>query len=848
MERGEMSLAKPDSVYRQLEEEFYNTALYRPRRIGCYEVGTELHYQVTGFNWSEEAGVKLLVERFVGGGFAGQVYQVKVLDITAEKAPPAGLVIDGVYAMKILIPPTAFSRIFRNFIYWIAFQGPFQLQVNPAAARAGALWQKFFRRGSKIRFGDERAVVDVYATFVDPSLGSCGELSEWVEGRTWRLEVDDHLDSLKRWRRGEQVDEEGLGSPEYRAKRAFMDDFVHLMHEMGAHECARQYEWSTWKSQPNCLKRLDMEDLPYGGLVAVDFRAGLALLPFLPMSPGDFKLIGQGLMRGSLAQFDRGDLKALEKFIGAHEDEFSDMHHMWGELSESERVYRDSIPDIAHHHVRLLTSSSLWAAVLDGAVTGWRVRNLIDTSFRERLRKNKALTILYAAIGLIPLLGGIFRRAWGHEYWRRHYAGMATSRKYLSRAARARVIEFLIGWYRSGRINGGRALAITRSPWKFSYHLPFALLPARFHRFLTDWQYARERIDYLVARPVRLYFNEGQREQWLREMVTEGRKDQLVSDEDSEVILSQIGEPFIQKYLKSLAVHLCTLPVTQMVSVLVAVIYVAMHPELPRAHAWAIGIGIIALFQVVPISPGSLVRGLYVLGLVIKERNFKDYHVAVFLGFFKYIGYLAFPIQMAYRYPTLARFMAGHWATEAVHIVPVFGERGALLEREVFNLFYNWPLTIRRRMRKWAQARSGIEPRYWHMVLCAVGGALVFSLADRLYLSEAGVLPELLEIWALTALVPLLCGAIATLGAGGARLWKRIVGAAICGGAVALLSIIFSGCMWYGAGLGFGEIAIRFAWRAFAFMLLTPLGAIITELQLPEPYWTDFSVQKNNMK
>ena len=60
----------------------------------------------------------------------------------------------------------------------------------------------------------------------------------------------------------------------------------------------------------------------------------------------------------------------------------------------------------------------------------------------------------------------------------------------------------------------------------------------------------------------------------------------------------------------------------------------------------------------------------------------------MFLGFFKYIGYLAFPIQMTYRYPALARFMAGHWATEAVHVVPVFGERGALLEHKIFNLFY----------------------------------------------------------------------------------------------------------------------------------------------------------------
>ena len=43
----------------------------------------------------------------------------------------------GVYAMKILIPPSSFSLFFRNLLYTIGFQAPFQQQVNPAAARAG---------------------------------------------------------------------------------------------------------------------------------------------------------------------------------------------------------------------------------------------------------------------------------------------------------------------------------------------------------------------------------------------------------------------------------------------------------------------------------------------------------------------------------------------------------------------------------------------------------------------------------------------------------------------------------------------------------------------------------------
>ena len=186
-------------VYRQLEAEFHSTALHRPMRIERYEAGTELEYIVTSVADAKQAKVRLAIEKFVGGGFAGQVYRVRVLEIDSSDGLAGKLQVDGVYAVKILIPPSGFSRLFRNALYWIGFQGPFQLQVNPAAARAGALWQKFIRQGAKIVYGSENAVVDIYATFVDQQLGSCGEVSEWVEGRTWRLEVDDHLDSLKRW-------------------------------------------------------------------------------------------------------------------------------------------------------------------------------------------------------------------------------------------------------------------------------------------------------------------------------------------------------------------------------------------------------------------------------------------------------------------------------------------------------------------------------------------------------------------------------------------------------------------------------------------------------------------------
>ncbi len=817
-------------VCKALEEKFRSAQLHRPLLVGRYVTGAGLVYDITSVAGGNNGRVHLVIEAFVGGGFAGQVYRVKASSIESDDGLIGGLEAGGVYAMKILIPLSGFSRFFRNALYWVGFQGPFQLQVNPVAARAGALWQKFIRRAAKIRFGNESAVVDIHATFVDEVLGSCGELSEWVDGRTWRLEVDDRLDLLKRWRKGRAVDAEKLGSPEYRAKKRFMAGFVKLLYDVGGYEFARQYEWSTCKSQPNCLKRWDTGDDPEIGLAAVDFRAGLALLPFLPMSPGDFKLIFKGLVRGSLVQFDRGSIAKLQQFIEAHSGEFADMGQMLEELKSAERVYRDSVPDITHNHVRLLYSGRLWSTMFDSAVTGWKTRGIVDSASEPKLRSCKFLTLIFFVVGLIPFLGKVVRRIWARADWRKHYGAMLASGEYFQRAIKARITEKVIGWHRDGRVDAERAEKIPESVLRFSCHLPFSILPfAGLHRFLTDGKFFKGKLHYIFVRPFKLYFSSKLREQWLRDMVAEGRKKHIVTDNYAETILSQLHETYIQRYLVSLVVHLLTLPVTQIVSVILAWIYYRRTGDKLGAG------GILVLFQIMPISPGSICRGLYAVGIAIYDRSFKDYNIAVFLSFFKYIGYLAFPIQMTYHYPALARFMAAHWSTEAVHIVPVFGEGGALLEHWVFCLFYNWPLTIRRRMRRRAEKRALLSPRYWHVGLCAVIAAGGFGIADYIYLNKFSELPGLKGIWWLVVLVPLACGIAVTLGAGGAVLWRRIVAAAVCGAAV---GVFYAGCSAVlgrgSAGITAGAIAADCVWRVFIFAILSTIGAIVTELKLPD--------------
>jgi len=830
-------------VIQELERIFHDQKVLRPIRILRYEPGAILEYDIQGVISSWKGRAKFEIEKFVGGGYAGQVYKVKLLSLDSKRAAAETFQIGNSYALKIFVPPTRFGRWFRNFIFSLAFQGPFSLQANPAAVRASALWQKFIRRGAKKEFGAESAVADIYGTLVDPILGSCGEVNEWIEGRMWRFEVDDNLDARFKWKVGEPG--EGIGSPEYRTKRTFMARLVRLMHEMGATELARQYEWWTLKSQPNALKRVPIDPDPEQGLTAVDFRAGLALIPFLPMCPADFRLIFQGFCRGSPVQFDRGNIKKLELFVQEHAQDFSDMGDSLDELKKLDKSYRDSLPDITHHHLRLILSQKLRSSIMQSARESWKIRQMTDEKSSMKLKKSRLLSFLFYFLGIIPLFGKFVRRLWARVDYRRHLLRMLTSLDYFKRASRARIAEILIRWHRSGRVSSSRALRLARRPLKFFTHLPLSLLPPGLHRFFSDSIYARQKLDYIFARPVRLYFNASAREKWLLEMVSEGEQSGILSREEARRIKSQIKEPFIQKYLKSLAVHLATLFVSETVFLTIAVIYVILHPEFSWQEASIRAAIILGAFQFLPVSPGSLVRGFYVTYLILRERNFKDYNIAFFLSFLKLLGYLAFPIQMAYRYPDLARFMAGHWATNAVHIVPVFGEKGAWLEHFVFDTFYNYPLTIRRRIKIRNKTRTGMKSRYWHLPLVIIVATGLLTLIDSVYFKISGHFPVLGNIWWFALWVPFIAAAFVVKWAGGASLSKRIIACIISGALIGLLyTVLNSSFSNFILALNnpilstsrfMGNLALKSLWQMFLFSLVSILGALLAETRPVKP-------------
>ena len=694
---------------------------YRPRRIR-HEVGDRIRVSVWDPAAETAGNATLLLERFAGGGFAGQVYRCIVTELDLDGGSIAGLARGSRYAVKLLIPPSRGSNWFRNFIFWLGYQGPFSAQVHKEAAMSALLWQRLVRRCAKHVFGRDDCIAATYALVRDPVLGAYGEINEWVEGRTWHLEPDTRPWLRRGWRSAEP---EETGSPEFVAKRQFMDRLVRLLTDMGGVEFARQYSWWTMKSQPNVLKRAGCDDDPAGGLCAIDFRAGLALLPFLPMSPGDIPLILRGLRHGRLVQFNRIDLPMLRAYIEAAPDA-KGLIPLLERLEASERVARRVVPDVTHQAGTLLVNDGLRRDVRWGLVAGYLSRQLVDENFAEQLATGSTRCFaLYYLLGAIPVLGDFARRYWGNAEYRGHLHGFFSDRAYFRSACTAGVARRLAEWIRRGRAGEGRARFLLAHPAFFwLQRLTLGFLPAGLHRYIAEPSFAIARIREGWTFVRQFYRDESFREQWLRGIVEDAHKEGTLDAAEREVILSYVNDPFIVRYLRAVAVHFATLPVTQIVSVIVGAVVAGM--KLASGADWEVAAlcfaGIIVVFQLTPISPGSIVRGIYAVSLMIRDRDVRSYRVAAPISFLKYLGYLAFPIQMATTYPELARLMASRWATGAVHIVPVFGEKGALLEHGVFDACFNIPRVIA----DWAARRPRLALELWML-----GGTLLYMAFVR---------------------------------------------------------------------------------------------------------------------
>jgi hypothetical protein len=88
------------------------------------------------------------------------------------------------------------------------------------------------------------------------------------------------------------------------------------------------------------------------------------------------------------------------------------------------------------------------------------------------------------------------------------------------------------------------------------------------------------------------------------------------------------------------------------------------------------------------------------------------------------------------------------------------------------------------------------------------------------------------QIWGFALAIPMICGAAVTLGAGGAEIRQRIIGAVLCGVIVGVSSPIVSVALVSGNQIGISEILVNSLWRVFVFTIFSVLGVLITEVNL----------------
>ncbi|MBN1557533.1 MAG: hypothetical protein JW951_05240, partial [Lentisphaerae bacterium] len=363
---------------------------------------------------------------------------------------------------------------------------------------------------------------------------------------------------------------------------------------------------------------------------------------------------------------------------------------------------------------------------------------LIDAAFAGRLRASAWRFGLFYGLGAVPWAGRFVRRLWGRADFRRHVGRGLREGAYLGRCGRAAAAAGLIRWLHAGRVGPERARRLAERPARYwAERLTLGLLPLpKLHRALAEPAWVRERFRAGLAFARAFFRDAAFRERWFLDEVEDGFRQGMLTVAERDTILGQVRDPFIVKYLKCLGVHFLTLPVTQIISLLTAVAVASW--TLVEGGTWGEAgmrlVLILALFQVLPVSPGSFCRGAFVVYLMLRERVFRDYMIAAPLSFVKYIGYLAFPFQMVAMYPELARFMGARWATGLVHHVPVFGERGALLEHGVFHLCFNVPRIFGR----WARPRIKGLLDLWLLAGLLILIA-VFGGCGVLWTSTAGI-------------------------------------------------------------------------------------------------------------
>jgi len=660
--------------------------LVHPRRH-CYSQGEQVRADVFGLDGHPLGEERFRIGFSPGSGFGGQVYQAQplegVIDVPGMDGAAAPV------ALKILVPQATRKRVFRDLLFRLSYQTSFAPRLRLEALRCGLIWQELVRTAASLEFGTESLVARPYGYFWDARLASYVEIHQWIEGRPVRYEVDDRL--LLRWL-GSTVE---IFDSEISRKQACMAALVKLCQNMGALGLARQYEWYTLVSQVNLLTRISRCD-GQGEFTGVDWRPGLAVPFFLPLSPVHARMIWQGLFRGVYTHYDEVDFKRLEVYVRTHADAFEPLAALIRQLKEDDACYRAGLPDLWNAPDRLLRQADGRRQVRKAAINDWCRLGRVSKNEAAHLHTGRGRFYSYLLLDNIPLVGGAMMRWMGNEDYRQHVHRFLSDETYRKQTLVNQRSSDLLDWQARGRISLEHKDQLANSMNTYLMDkIVWSWLPAGLHRYATDPCKRKQVMQGLTVQPLRLLVDSSFRQSWLDQVLTHQMHKGILSLEQVENLRAQVKEQRMQGFLRDLGLTIGLEFFAKLLYLILAVYGLRTRNFLPLGMA-ALG----------PIAPSGIVRAIYVLaqliiGLpaILITRDNKLFWTRI-LGLttapWRFVGNLFAPLEMFAYYNEMSLVLGDYLVSKMVSMVPVLGGRGKVLEYWAFNLTYNLPLSLRK--------------------------------------------------------------------------------------------------------------------------------------------------------
>jgi hypothetical protein len=661
--------------------------LYFVPRLRMYLPGETLEVQVYLPQGQRIGWESFQIEAFAGSGFAGQVYralpQVGVLP---------GTQIGVSLALKFLRPSSRWKERFRDVLFFLSYQTIFAPRLREPGLQAGLLLTEILHQLMVQEDGQSAMFARPLGYFWDERLATFAEIYSWEIGRPPFYTPDDGL--ILRWFAGRKDPPDS----EMQRKKQFMHWLADRCYQYGAQGIARQFEWGTWVAQSNVLTR------PAGSgneaeFVAVDWRPGLAVPFFLPLSPAHARLIVRGIWRGQWVQFDQVDHKCLLEYLGRHPEITDQVSKSLEAFLPAERAYRAGLPDLWQSGDRLLENKVSRKSVQAALIEDWEKLGRVGEVTAKKLKTSRQFFSVMFFFSFLPLVGTRLQKLAGCARYRAHLWCWLSRLHYRQAALDALCARDLIEWQWQGRVPASQIDRLTGSRRRYLLQkITLSWLPATFHRLVVDRQALSALAQRWFVQPARLLVSAGARQAWLALVVKAQVGRGVVAENEAEGILLSMQDPRLHTFVRDLGLFVGLEFFARLVYLSLAIYGIAQDNFWPLFVA-ALG----------PVSPSGVLRLGYILLELVADLpsifQHRDLRLltarlsGILIAPWRFIGNFCVPVEMFAYEPRFALLVADYFTSELVRHVPVFGGRGRLLEYVAFQLTFNLPLSVERALR-----------------------------------------------------------------------------------------------------------------------------------------------------